>query len=67
MEQNEEIMKVIKNLLEKNSKEDTHQLLLSLIDTDINKFFIIAEMWVEMHPKDDFIKNIISERLKNPK
>ena len=42
MEQNEEILKVIKNLLEKNSKEDTHELLLSLIDTDINKFFIIG-------------------------
>lgn len=64
MEQNEEIKNKIKNLLEKNSEEDTHQLLISLIETDINKFFLIADMWVKMHPKDEFIKNLIVERLK---
>ena len=65
MKINEDSNQKLKELLKENTVEDTHQLLETLITTDINKFLILSDLWVEMHPDDEFIKNLITNHL-NP-
>jgi len=67
MDNKEEIIKKLTEIIKTQPVEETKKLLDTLFTTDDPRFFILADLWVEINPDDEFIKEMVKKRLNNNK